>query len=147
MLTLEIYNANSFVIRGNSYQYKENLKAKGGMYNSKLTGGPGWIFRIAFQKELQEFVDSVNGGTVEPISFNQEVKVPPLTPANNDVMKELKSLRRDYDKLMEMYRMLDQRFNLLSVDGVVVPNKESEIFVEDEDELPAKPVGKKKRFL
>ena len=156
MLTLEIYNTNSFVIRGDStYKYKENLKEKGGKYNSKLAGGPGWVFRIGFKDELQAFVDKANDGSVEAIAFEAK-GTGNLPPTNGpSVEKELQSLRRDYDRLMDMYRILDNKLNQLTMSTSAPPQPQhvqknhtlDTSWSHDEDKMPEKPAGRKKRFL
>ena len=52
-----------YAVFGNTKDYKEQLKALGGRYNSNLGGRPGWIFGSKVLNQLQEFVDQVNSGT------------------------------------------------------------------------------------
>jgi hypothetical protein len=155
VLTLEVYNANSFVIRGNStYDVKSKLKEKDGKYNSKLVGGPGWIFRIGFKEELQKFVDEFNN----ELNTNPHQSLP-LSYTSLEVENQLTSLRNDYNNLMSMYRNLDERFNQLSMycrsdttQPVNKPKKnhnkpQQQVYSGGDDDEYPKPVGKKKRFL
>lgn len=43
-LYAEEYSAKSFVVRGDTREAKEQLKALRGRFNPRLKGGPGWIF-------------------------------------------------------------------------------------------------------
>ena len=55
MLSIENYSDKSFVIRGDTRDVKEELKRLGGKYNSRLRGGPGWIFPKSKRDEVVEF--------------------------------------------------------------------------------------------
>lgn len=152
MLTLEVYNVNSFVVRGDStYKYKENLKEKGGKYNSKLAGGPGWVFRIGFKDQLQGFVNEVNSGDVDAISFEEKDKTKSTSStASSSVERELKSLRQDYDKLMGMYRILSSKLDTLTLSRTDKKSFDYDTVPKDDEdcEEKVKPTGaKKKRFL
>ena len=152
MLNIDVYNVNSFVIRGDStYKYKENLKEKGGKYNSKLAGGPGWVFRIGFKDELQGFVNEVNSGNADAISFEEKNKTKSTdSTVSSSMEKELKSLRQDYDKLMGMYRVLSLKLNTLTLSRTDKKSFDYDTVTKDDEdcEEKVKTTGtKKKRFL
>jgi hypothetical protein len=52
--TIEEYSPKSFVVRGNTKPFKEELKKLKGRYNPHLkNGGPGWIFSNKRQDEFR----------------------------------------------------------------------------------------------
>ena len=53
---LEEYTDRSIVVRGETRQYKEDLKKLGGKYNSRLRGEPGWIFPKSKQDDIVKFM-------------------------------------------------------------------------------------------
>ena len=55
-ISLEEYTDRSIVVRGETRQYKEDLKKLGGKYNSKLRGEPGWIFPKSKQADIIKFM-------------------------------------------------------------------------------------------
>lgn len=60
-LTVESYSEKAFVIRGETKKYKEQLIDLGGKYNSRLKGGPGYIFpNVDFEKINKFIKEGVN---------------------------------------------------------------------------------------
>lgn len=59
-MNLSNYSDKSFVISGNTKEYKEELKEMGGKWNSKLTCGSGWIFSLTKKKELEDWLEKKN---------------------------------------------------------------------------------------
>ena len=57
-MNLSNYSDKSFVISGNTKEYKEELKEMGGKWNSKLTCGSGWIFSLTKKKELEDWLEN-----------------------------------------------------------------------------------------
>lgn len=55
-ISLEEYTDRSIVVRGETRQYKEDLKKLGGKYNSRLRGEPGWIFPKSKQNDIVKFM-------------------------------------------------------------------------------------------
>jgi len=55
-ISLEEYTDRSIVVRGETRQYKEDLKKLGGKYNSRLKGEPGWIFPKSKQNDIVKFM-------------------------------------------------------------------------------------------
>jgi len=53
--TVETYSAKSFVVRGDTFQVKEELKNMGGKWNKFLKGGAGWIFSNNQKTEVEEW--------------------------------------------------------------------------------------------
>lgn len=50
------YSDKSFVITGNTKEYKEELKEMGGRWNSKLTCGSGWVFSLTKRKDVENWI-------------------------------------------------------------------------------------------
>ena len=61
-LYYEEYSDKSVVMRGQTKDYKTDMKLLQGMYNAKLKGGPGWIFRNSSITELDTFIKQVENG-------------------------------------------------------------------------------------
>ena len=78
-LTIEEYSENSFVIRGNTKEYKEQLKTGYGRWNPRLKGGAGWIFSKNHMDTMKLFVNKINNETElkERKEYNQKFKPKP----------------------------------------------------------------------
>ena len=50
------YSEKSFVVRGNTKEYKDKLKELGGKWNSNLTNGGGWIFSKKHKNDVEQFI-------------------------------------------------------------------------------------------
>lgn len=55
-LELVGYSEKAVAVIGDTKDYKEQLKAMGGKFNSRLTCGPGWVFSRRKEAELREFI-------------------------------------------------------------------------------------------
>jgi len=57
MTKMEIidYSENSFVVRGDTKTYKDNLKELGGKWNANLRDGAGWVFSNKHKTKVEEF--------------------------------------------------------------------------------------------
>ena len=67
-LVLENYSEKAILLKGEkTKEYKENIKAIGGSWNSTLKG---WIFSKAKEPEVKKLIDQVNSGVVKPISHH-----------------------------------------------------------------------------
>lgn len=56
---IEDYSAKSFAVYGETKSYKDLLLKLGGKFNGNLKGGPGWIFKLADKKKVQDFIKTV----------------------------------------------------------------------------------------
>ena len=59
LLKIIEYSDKSFVIVGDTKQYKEQLKELGGKWNPNLKGQPGWIFSKIHKDKVQNWIDSL----------------------------------------------------------------------------------------
>ena len=55
------YSPVSFAVRGETFPYKDDLKALGGAWSPHLKGGAGWIFPDRARTEVEKFVKSKRG--------------------------------------------------------------------------------------
>lgn len=55
-LVLKEYSPKSFVVRGDSRPYKEQLKTLGGKWNPRLKDGAGWIFGNTRLNSVKDFI-------------------------------------------------------------------------------------------
>jgi superfamily II DNA or RNA helicase len=67
-LVLFNYSKLSFAVYGETEKWKTELKALKGKYNSKLAGGPGWIFYNSLRPDVEVFVNAVNEGNADPMN-------------------------------------------------------------------------------
>ena len=58
-LTIEEYSDKSFVIRGDTKEYKTQLMAGHGKWNPSLKGGAGWIFSKKNMNTMKLFVNKI----------------------------------------------------------------------------------------
>ena len=76
-LTLEEYSEKSFVIRGDTKEYKTQLMTGRGKWNPRLKDGPGWIFSKKNMNTMKLFVNKINNETEleeERKEYNQKFK-------------------------------------------------------------------------
>ena len=55
-LTIEDYSEKSVVVRGNTQEYKADLKARGGKWNSRLRNGGGWIYPKTKKEQIEKWM-------------------------------------------------------------------------------------------
>lgn len=109
---VEEYTDRSVVVRGETRQYKEDLKKLGGKYNSRLKGEPGWIFPkskqndiVKFIKEGKRLVSEEEAQAGEAITLEWESK------RNSE--KKTSSSSNDNDVLINMIKKMTQRIDLM----------------------------------
>ena len=68
-ITMETYSAKSFVVRGDTFQVKEELKSMGGKWNKFLKGGAGWVFNNSQKTEAEEWLAKTKNNTEEDVCF------------------------------------------------------------------------------
>ena len=68
------YSEKSFVITGNTKDFKDELKELGGRWNSKLTCGSGWVFSLTKKKELESWLSKKSSlpVAVKPVAVQEE---------------------------------------------------------------------------
>lgn len=113
-ISLEEYTDRSVVVRGETRQYKEDLKKLGGKYNSRLRGEPGWIFPkskqddiIKFMKEGKRLVseEEAQAGEVRTLEWESKRNIEKKTYSS--------SSSNDNTVLIDMIKKLTQRIDLM----------------------------------
>jgi len=98
IMNLSNYSDKSFVITGNTKEYKEELKEMGGKWNSKLTCGSGWIFSLTKKNELEAWL-------AKKTSLETQPKAPPPQPQQKQIEKmqnnDYEDLLNDFVKYLE----------------------------------------------
>ena len=140
-INMESYSDFSFVLRGETKDYKEDIKKLGGKYNSRLRGGPGWIFSKRSEDKVREFIkNGVRIVTQEEIKNSEEraeyyqkqresggnFVQSTTSTSNNEVLKQLKSLKAQMDRIEKM------------LNGLVVDEEEEDEEEEEEVKIPRK---------
>lgn len=57
-MNIEDYTEKSFVVYGETKNFKESLKELGGKYNSNLKVGPGWVFSKNNKEKVEQWMNS-----------------------------------------------------------------------------------------
>jgi len=66
-LLVSDYSEKSIKVEGSATKdFLPEWKALGGRYNSKLKGGPGWIFSTKKKDKLLEVINNIRAGEIEP---------------------------------------------------------------------------------
>jgi hypothetical protein len=65
-MELQQYTPKSIAVFGDTKPWRAELKELGGRFNSSLSKGAGWIFQIAKQQEVSDFIAAANSGTLQP---------------------------------------------------------------------------------
>ena len=63
---IEDYTDKSFVLLGNTRQYKEDIKKMGGKFNQNLRDNKiGWIFPMGKKSEVEDYIqnDKINSSS------------------------------------------------------------------------------------
>jgi hypothetical protein len=89
-MNLSNYSDKSFVITGNTKEYKEELKEMGGKWNSKLTCGSGWIFSLTKKNELEAWLAKKTS--------SEQPKAPPQLPPPQKQIEKIQN--NDYEDLL-----------------------------------------------
>ena len=66
-LMVSDYTEKSIKVEGAATRdYMPQWKSLKGRYNSRLKGGPGWIFSQTKREDLLQMVDDIRSGVIEP---------------------------------------------------------------------------------
>ena len=63
---IEDYSQRSFVVKGDTTQYKNSLNELGGKYNHNLYGEPGWVFPKSKQEIVEIWIKNGNHSELKP---------------------------------------------------------------------------------
>lgn len=162
-IILEKYSEKSFILKGNTIQYKQDIKQLGGTWNPSLKA---WIFPISKMEVIEKWLDK-GEKTVEPIKQYFESPVVETCNRNLTVNKEghtnlndrIDVLEKKLDLILDMLNKIyikdapkseetRERFNL-SLEKVKSRNQKDTDSCEDyvfEEEIE-EPVIPRKRLL
>ena len=126
---LQEYTSKSFVVRGDTREYKDSLKAMGGKWNTSLTDKQNgekfaaWLFWSDKRKEINEWI--ANGcSKVETESSSVGIN------------RDDNSIKRLEEKINVLTKMLETFCKLPNNTQVT---KQIESDIESDDEPPVKP--------
>ena len=157
-ISLEEYTDRSIVVRGETRQYKEDLKKLGGKYNSRLRGEPGWIFPKSKQNDIVKFMkegkrlvseEEAQAGEARTLEWeskrSSEKKTSSFSNYSNDnnvLIHMIKNLTQKIEKMDKKISILMTANNINSSSKQVIKKKSSESSSDDdssdEDEVPRK---------
>ena len=158
-ISLEEYTDRSIVVRGETRQYKEDLKKLGGKYNSRLRGEPGWIFPKSKQNDIVKFMkegkrlvseEEVRAGEARTLEWeslrSSEQKTSSSSINDNKVLIDMiKTLTQKIEKMDKKISILMTANNTDTNSKQIIKKKSVESSSDDdssdEDEAP------RKRFL
>ena len=119
---IEIYSEKSFVVRGETRECKEDLRALGGKWNSNLREGGAWIYSNAKKNAVEAYIR----GEGMP-----QAKIPAKIP----VRVRAKPSTGDYatkEDIMRLERKLDRILAVLPA----IKTKSTGFSCEEGDEMP-----------
>ena len=127
-MSLEIYEGyseRSFVVRGDGTKdNKEFLKKLGGKWNTKLTGGSGWIFSNKHLDKVKKFIDE---GIIEEESSDKEkieqTTSKPVRPSNVPGEKQM---------IRMLEEILGNQEKILGILNHKEEDSKTEIIIEEE---------------
>lgn len=126
------YTEKSFVVCGNTKEYKEELKELGGKWNLNLKVGPGWIFSNNNRDKVTTWISNINNiknitnsaknisTTLSSSSTFSSVKVNPISlkiiEEYIDRLSKSELIKKNYHYLHDSDRVLGYKklfFNLM----------------------------------
>jgi hypothetical protein len=117
-LVLETYSEKAIVLRGAQEQYKEALEAIGGLFNSRLKVGPGWIFPKHKKRDVETLIEQILSGVeIAPPARKQS------SSASSSGSSEPEVSKKEYLSLVTRVERLEALVAQLLKGGSVVDNK------------------------
>jgi hypothetical protein len=144
---IEDYTPKSFVVRGDTRDSKDSLKALGGKWNSSLTDKDSgdkfgaWLFWSDKRKELDSWIKKGCPKIDTNLSATTHVSTNSL--ASNNVEKSSVSIEAKIDALTKMVEQLC-RYHQINVSANVKKSQILDSDIESDDDIP---IVKPKRLL
>jgi hypothetical protein len=124
-MNIEDYTEKSFVVFGETKNFKDNLKELGGKYNSNLKVGPGWVFSKSNKDKVEQWISSLSTTSFPKIKQDDsEFSV-------NKMMNEYSSKIFNIDEEFDLKNMNEYRMAFLNM----LINKKTEISFDDFNKL------------
>lgn len=152
-LFLTPYSEKSFVVRGNLEKYGDVLKNIGGLYNSKLRGGEGYIFSNGKKEQITSLIEKISidaslfGNKEKP----QQVSIKDFTNLLMRVEKLeylLKNMMKLNEEKSQFYSQAQQQLSVKQentkdtdngdIDNGETDNEENDKEVDKNEEKPMK---------
>ena len=103
-MNIEDYTEKSFVVFGETKNFKETLKELGGKYNSNLKVGPGWVFSKSNKDKIEQWLSSVSTTSIPKIK--QDEREFSVSKIVNEYSTKIFDIDEDFSlKNMNRYRM------------------------------------------
>lgn len=144
---IEDYTPKSFVVRGDTRESKDSLKALGGKWNSSLTDKDSgdkfgaWLFWSDKRKELDSWIKKGCPKIDANVATSTHVSTNSLT--SNNVEKSSANLEAKIDALTKMVEQLC-RYHQISLSANVKKAPILDSDIESDDDIP---IVKPKRLL
>jgi hypothetical protein len=123
------YSEKAIVVRGNTKEYKDQLKSLGGKFNANLRDGAGWIFPKKDEDKVLSFV--MNGKvekTVKPEIKNNDVLKTVEQSISKMTLKERLSFIREVARLADTcFEKVEHKTNTLEKPSVVKTNSKTSV--------------------
>lgn len=105
---MDDYNTNSFVVRGDTKLYKDQLKELGGKWNPNLVGGNGWVFSIKKKDIISKFIlDPVVSKAPEQKTSEQKETVDYVAQFKT-INEKLDAIQRDFALSLKILQNLNK---------------------------------------
>jgi len=128
-LTYEVYNKNSFVVRGDRATYGTLMKKIGGRWNSRLNPTPGWTILKTKEDDLKKLLQSLsNSPTKELEKIESGVKSRKEQNKYHRAVSESKDSddESDHSKADHSKKEINKAESPSSSEGEPAPEKEKE---------------------
>ena len=123
-MNIEDYTEKSFVVFGETKNFKDTLKELGGKYNSNLKVGPGWVFSKSNKDKVEKWISSLSTTSFPKIKNDGEFSV-------NKMINEYSSKIFNIDEEFDLKKMNEYRMAFLNM----LIDKKTEISFEDFNKL------------
>ena len=144
-INIETYSERAIVVRGNTEDHKEQLKALGGKWNSRLKDGPGWIFPKTKKQEIENWIATrqLPVGTIVKAAFYQEENISPrqsssISITESQMLREIKNLNIKVDRLENLIKKLISKHNDICSDNEEEKEEEKEEEEEEDNNINRK---------
>lgn len=124
-MNIEDYTEKSFVVFGETKNFKDTLKEFGGKYNSNLKVGPGWVFSKGNKDKVEQWMSSLSiNSSPKQTGVEGEFSV-------NNMISEYSNKIFDIDEDFDLKKMDEYRMAFLQM----LINKKAEISFSEFNKL------------
>ena len=133
------YSEKSFVITGNTKDFKDELKELGGRWNSKLTCGSGWVFSLTKKKELESWLSKKSTNAPpqkkdDENTFEQFVRyLRPFYESRkkiDEILYDFGHGNKDTNDNRELYMHYYQFFTITNIDYIEYHSIDKDKFIQ-----------------